>query len=180
MEVLYWFLLLSIGLFMSAILYQLWNLSNSFEERATVLVDTWGVGVVLVSGIAVTMVGTTYHAVRYEASVFEGVVSRAMIGDIDLGLAKGLTSGYGRLEKLVSRGWKKIGGVALMERLEGCWDRTRKSSGIKREESRSTDTSSDTFSWRQRATGALRKTFNWMKTLNCSQTQAIRSSSNVR
>ncbi|KZT32000.1 hypothetical protein SISSUDRAFT_1067276 [Sistotremastrum suecicum HHB10207 ss-3] len=87
-----------------------------------------------------------------------------MIGDIDLGLAKGLTSGYGRLEKLVSRGWKKIGGVALMERLEGCWDRTRKSSGIKREESRSTDTSSDTFSWRQRATGALRKTFNWMKT----------------
>ncbi|KZT32003.1 hypothetical protein SISSUDRAFT_1067278, partial [Sistotremastrum suecicum HHB10207 ss-3] len=55
MEVLYWFLLLSIGLFMSAILYQLWNLSNSFEERATVLVATWGVGVVLVSGIAVTM-----------------------------------------------------------------------------------------------------------------------------
>ncbi|KZS86547.1 hypothetical protein SISNIDRAFT_491857 [Sistotremastrum niveocremeum HHB9708] len=166
MEVLYWFLLLSIGLFMSAILYQLWNLSTSFEERATILVATWGVGVVLVSGIAVTMVGTTYHAVRYEASVFEGVVSRAIIGDIDLGLVKGLKSGYRQIRKSISRGWRKIGGVALMERLKGGRKTTRQSLWIMREESRSTDKSSDTFSWRRRrrAAEALRKTFDWMKT----------------
>ncbi|KZT33840.1 hypothetical protein SISSUDRAFT_377976 [Sistotremastrum suecicum HHB10207 ss-3] len=162
MEVLYWFLLLSIGLFMSAILYQLWNLSNSFEERATILVATWGVGVVLVSGIAVTMVGTTYHAVRYEASVFEGVVSRAIVGDIDVGLAKSMKSGCAMIGELISKAWNKIGGVVLMARLKGCWKMIRRSLGIMGEGSRSADNSSDN-SWWRRAREAVRKALEWMK-----------------
>lgn len=162
MEVLYWLLLASIGLFMTGLLFQLRNLAMSFEGRATILLATWEVGVVLAAGIAVTMVGTTYHAVRYEASVFEGLVSRAIVGDIDVGLAKGLESGYGKIGELVSKGWKKIGGAALMERLVVRWKTIRRSLGIMREGSRSADNSSDN-SWWRRARESLPKAFDWMK-----------------
>lgn len=90
MEVLYWALLLSIGLFITGLLYQLRNLSTSFQGRATILLATWAVGIVLASGIAVMMIATTYHAVRYEASVFEGLVSKMIVGELELGLSQTL------------------------------------------------------------------------------------------
>ncbi|KZT32179.1 hypothetical protein SISSUDRAFT_1067127 [Sistotremastrum suecicum HHB10207 ss-3] len=87
MEVLYWMLLSSIGLFMAGLLYQLWNVSHSFEARASILLATWALGVILVGGIVVTMIATTYHAVRYQASVFEGLVSRTIVGDVEFSVA---------------------------------------------------------------------------------------------
>ncbi|KZT33844.1 hypothetical protein SISSUDRAFT_1065816 [Sistotremastrum suecicum HHB10207 ss-3] len=162
MEVLYWLLLASIGLFMTGLLFQLRNLATSFEGKATILLATWEVGVVLAGGIAATMIGTTYHAVRYEASVFEGLVSRAIVGDINVGLAKGLKSGYGQMRKSISRGWGKIGGVVLMDRLKGRWEMIGELVGFKREEGRAADESIDK-SWRRRARKSLRKAFDWMK-----------------
>ncbi|KZS86546.1 hypothetical protein SISNIDRAFT_471705 [Sistotremastrum niveocremeum HHB9708] len=116
MEVLYRMLLTSIGLFMTALLYQLWNLSGSFEERATILIATWSLGVILVMGIVCTMIATTYHAVRYQGSVFEGMVSKAIIGEADLGLLKIVTRGREaagamkrRLRKIKPRAWLRYG-----------------------------------------------------------------------
>ncbi|KZT33802.1 hypothetical protein SISSUDRAFT_1065864 [Sistotremastrum suecicum HHB10207 ss-3] len=133
MEVLYWLLLASIGLFMTGLLFQLRNLATSFEGRATILLATWEVGVVLAAGIAATMIGTTYHAVRYEASVFEGLVSRAIVGDIDIGLAKGLKVTYGTLQNLSSRGWSKIGGAVLMKVAKRGWEKIKRMVGSKGE-----------------------------------------------
>ncbi|KZT33788.1 hypothetical protein SISSUDRAFT_378899 [Sistotremastrum suecicum HHB10207 ss-3] len=44
MDVLYWMLLSSIGLFMGGLLYQLWDVSHSFEQRASILLATWALG----------------------------------------------------------------------------------------------------------------------------------------
>ncbi|KZS88849.1 hypothetical protein SISNIDRAFT_459272 [Sistotremastrum niveocremeum HHB9708] len=90
MEILYRLLVLSIGLFMAGLLYQLRNLADSFGARATILLRAWELGIVLASCIAFTMCGTTYHAVRYEASVFNGMVSKVIVGDEDIGLTTGL------------------------------------------------------------------------------------------
>ncbi|KZS88224.1 hypothetical protein SISNIDRAFT_490403 [Sistotremastrum niveocremeum HHB9708] len=133
MEVLYWLLLASIGLFMTGLLFQLRNLATSFQGRATILLATWEVGVVLAGGIAATMVGTTYHAVRYEASVFEGLVSRAIVGDIDIGLTTGLKITYGMLRYLSWRGWRKIGGPVFVKRAKIGLERVTRMTGIKGE-----------------------------------------------
>ncbi|KZS88230.1 hypothetical protein SISNIDRAFT_532525 [Sistotremastrum niveocremeum HHB9708] len=102
MEVLYWMLLSSIGLFMSGLLYQLWNVSHSFEETASILLATWALGVILVCGIMSTMISTTYHAVRYQGSVFEGLVSRVIVGEVkfEVGLA-------GRVQSIWT--WSRLG-----------------------------------------------------------------------
>lgn len=92
MEVLYRLLLISIGLFMTGLLYQLRNLADSFEGRATILLITWELGVVLASGIVMMMLGTTYHAVRHEACVFHGLVSKVIVGDVEIGVGVGLRS----------------------------------------------------------------------------------------
>ncbi|KZT36929.1 hypothetical protein SISSUDRAFT_912380 [Sistotremastrum suecicum HHB10207 ss-3] len=92
MEILYRLLVLSIALFMAGLLYQLRNLADSFGGRATILLRAWELGIVLTSCIAFTMCGTTYHAVRYEASVFDGMVSKVILGDEDIGLTTGLKS----------------------------------------------------------------------------------------
>ncbi|KZS88851.1 hypothetical protein SISNIDRAFT_489695 [Sistotremastrum niveocremeum HHB9708] len=98
MEILYRLLVLSIALFMSGLLYQLRILADSFGGRATILLRAWELGIVLTSCIAFTMGGTTYHAVRYEASVFDGMVSKVIIalcrehqppGQDQLGLRQG-------------------------------------------------------------------------------------------
>ncbi|KZS88231.1 hypothetical protein SISNIDRAFT_532527 [Sistotremastrum niveocremeum HHB9708] len=158
------------SLFMTGLLFQLRNLATSFEGRATILLATWEVGVVLAGGIAATMVGTTYHAVRYEASVFEGLVSRAIVGDINIGLAKGLKVTYGTLRYLSWGGWRKIGGPVLMEGVKRGWEMIKRMVGIKGEsksDERLSDASSDRSTapsrW-MRATQALRKGFEWMKT----------------
>ncbi|KZT39191.1 hypothetical protein SISSUDRAFT_666946 [Sistotremastrum suecicum HHB10207 ss-3] len=82
MEVIYRLLLLSIGLFLAGLLYQLWNLASSFEETATILMATWALGVILVAGILITMIATTFHAIRYEGSVFEGPLSKLVVAFI--------------------------------------------------------------------------------------------------
>ncbi|KZS88220.1 hypothetical protein SISNIDRAFT_498101 [Sistotremastrum niveocremeum HHB9708] len=170
MEVLYWLLLASIGLFMTGLLFQLRNLATSFEGRATILLATWEVGVVLAAGIAATMIGTTYHAVRYEASVFEGLVSRAIVGDIDIGLAKGLKVTYGTLQNLSSRGWRKIGGPVVMKRAKRGWAMIKRmvwSKGESKSDERlgdaSGDQSSEPSQW-IRATQPLRNGLEWIQT----------------
>ncbi|KZS95594.1 hypothetical protein SISNIDRAFT_483820 [Sistotremastrum niveocremeum HHB9708] len=45
--VLYWSLLLSIGVFIAGLLYQLRNLSTSFDESAPILETTWSLGILL-------------------------------------------------------------------------------------------------------------------------------------
>ncbi|KZT32001.1 hypothetical protein SISSUDRAFT_626049 [Sistotremastrum suecicum HHB10207 ss-3] len=117
MEVLYWMLLVSIGLFMSGLLYQLWNVSHSFEERAIILLATWALGVVLIGGIVVTMIATTYHAVRYQASVFEGLISRVIVGEADIGLVKGVKSIWAWPKERVAKGGNWWPGVTIQESL---------------------------------------------------------------
>ncbi|KZS88965.1 hypothetical protein SISNIDRAFT_469673 [Sistotremastrum niveocremeum HHB9708] len=68
-------LLSSIALFVTGLLYQLWNLSVSFERRATRLVVTWAVGVILSTSIIAVVIAVTIHAICHEASPFEGPVS---------------------------------------------------------------------------------------------------------
>ncbi|KZS95595.1 hypothetical protein SISNIDRAFT_483821 [Sistotremastrum niveocremeum HHB9708] len=78
--VLYWSLLLSIGLFVSGLLYQLRNLSNSFDQPASILETTWGLGILLAALIVATVAATTVHALRFESSPFEGVLSKILVG----------------------------------------------------------------------------------------------------
>ncbi|KZT33787.1 hypothetical protein SISSUDRAFT_1132315 [Sistotremastrum suecicum HHB10207 ss-3] len=52
------------------------------------------------------MVATTYHAVRYQASVFEGLVSRAIVGDVDTGFAHGVRSIWTWVRGLVAASTK--------------------------------------------------------------------------
>ncbi|KZT36365.1 hypothetical protein SISSUDRAFT_1063701 [Sistotremastrum suecicum HHB10207 ss-3] len=76
--ILYWSLLLSIGIFIAGLLYQLRNLSTSFDGTARTLEATWGLGLVLVAGILATVAATSIHAVRFESSPFEGSLSKSV------------------------------------------------------------------------------------------------------
>ncbi|KZT32698.1 hypothetical protein SISSUDRAFT_1066723 [Sistotremastrum suecicum HHB10207 ss-3] len=77
--VLYWSLILSIGLFISGLLYQLRNLSTSFQQSAPILETTWSLGIVLVALIVALIVATTIHATKFEGSPFEGVFSTLVV-----------------------------------------------------------------------------------------------------
>lgn len=77
--ILYWSLLLSIGIFITGLLYQLRNLATSFDQDAPILLAAWGLGIVLASGILASIAATTIHAVRFENSPFEGALSRAIM-----------------------------------------------------------------------------------------------------
>ncbi|KZT38017.1 hypothetical protein SISSUDRAFT_1047589 [Sistotremastrum suecicum HHB10207 ss-3] len=69
-------LLWSIGLFVSGLLSQLWNLSGSFEKTAPRLLATWVLGLLLSLSILGVVLGATFHALIYEASPFGGPFSR--------------------------------------------------------------------------------------------------------
>ncbi|KZS86793.1 hypothetical protein SISNIDRAFT_553455 [Sistotremastrum niveocremeum HHB9708] len=79
MSVLFWTLLLSIAFFVVDFLIQLWALSFSFEERASILI----ISAVAATALAITILGvilaTTYHATIYENSPFESLLSSASI-----------------------------------------------------------------------------------------------------
>ncbi|KZT33643.1 hypothetical protein SISSUDRAFT_395659 [Sistotremastrum suecicum HHB10207 ss-3] len=77
--VLYWSLLLSIGIFIAGLLYQLRNLSTSFDQTAPTLETTWSIGIFLASRIVAAMAATTIHAVRFESSPFEGIFSKFVV-----------------------------------------------------------------------------------------------------
>lgn len=77
--ILYWSLLLSIGLFMTGLLYQLQNLATSFDKRALILEVILVLGLVLAAGIVTTIAATAIHAVWFENSPFEGSLSRVVI-----------------------------------------------------------------------------------------------------
>lgn len=72
-------LLWSIGLFVTGLLYQLWNLGGSFEERIPRLLVTWGLGVALSLAILMVVLGASMHALIYEASPFGGPFSRLLL-----------------------------------------------------------------------------------------------------
>lgn len=78
-SLLYWSLLLSIGLFIAGLLYQLRNLSTSFDQTATILEATWSLGICLASGIIALISATALHAIRFDTSPFEGLVSKLMV-----------------------------------------------------------------------------------------------------
>ncbi|KZS92083.1 hypothetical protein SISNIDRAFT_487014 [Sistotremastrum niveocremeum HHB9708] len=73
--VLFWTLLLSIGFFVIGFLIQLWALSFSFKERASILI----IGAVTATALAITILGvilaTTYHATAHANSPFESPLS---------------------------------------------------------------------------------------------------------
>ncbi|KZS92054.1 hypothetical protein SISNIDRAFT_486986 [Sistotremastrum niveocremeum HHB9708] len=79
MGVLFWTLLLSIAFFVIGFLIQLWALSFSFEERASILI----VGAVAATALAITILGlilaTTYHAAVHKNSPFESPLSSASV-----------------------------------------------------------------------------------------------------
>ncbi|KZS95597.1 hypothetical protein SISNIDRAFT_464597 [Sistotremastrum niveocremeum HHB9708] len=77
--VLYWSLILSIGLFLSGLLYQLRNLSTSFQQPAPILETTWRLGIVLATSIVTALAATTIHATKFEGSPFEGVFSTLVV-----------------------------------------------------------------------------------------------------
>ncbi|KZS91742.1 hypothetical protein SISNIDRAFT_467350 [Sistotremastrum niveocremeum HHB9708] len=91
--VLYWSLLLSIGLFVAGLLYRLQNLSKSFDENAASLQATWSLGVAMVAIIIAGITATTVHAIRFESSPFDGLSSRIGVKIVDL----------------AARRWKSIG-----------------------------------------------------------------------
>ncbi|KZT32240.1 hypothetical protein SISSUDRAFT_566920 [Sistotremastrum suecicum HHB10207 ss-3] len=78
MGVLFWTLLLSIGLFIIGLLIQLWALSFSSTKPSFVLV----VGAAISTGLSILILGvilaTTYHAAITENSPFESPLSAAM------------------------------------------------------------------------------------------------------
>ncbi|KZT32936.1 hypothetical protein SISSUDRAFT_1054880, partial [Sistotremastrum suecicum HHB10207 ss-3] len=78
-SLLYWSLLLSIGLFIAGLLYQLRNLSTSFDQTATILEATWSLGICLASGIIALISATALHAIRFDTSPFEGLLSKLMV-----------------------------------------------------------------------------------------------------
>ncbi|KZT33088.1 hypothetical protein SISSUDRAFT_444187 [Sistotremastrum suecicum HHB10207 ss-3] len=108
MESLYWLLLSSIGLFIAGLLYQLDGLASSFQDPATILLATWGVGVVLASGIIATMGATTYHAVRYQGSVFEGLFSKLIVGELKVGTAMPVVGAWMACSRTWAMVWEKI------------------------------------------------------------------------
>ncbi|KZT38891.1 hypothetical protein SISSUDRAFT_707913 [Sistotremastrum suecicum HHB10207 ss-3] len=79
MEILYYSLLLSIGLFVAGLLYQLRNLSTSFEGGGYILMATWTFGLMVVTSVVFTLVISTFHAIRYEGSIFKGSLSDLVV-----------------------------------------------------------------------------------------------------
>ncbi|KZS95596.1 hypothetical protein SISNIDRAFT_542449 [Sistotremastrum niveocremeum HHB9708] len=77
--ILYWSLLLSISLFIFGLLYQLRNLSTSFDQPAPILETTWSLGIFLAALILGTIAVTTIHAIRFESSLFEGLLSELIV-----------------------------------------------------------------------------------------------------
>ncbi|KZS88953.1 hypothetical protein SISNIDRAFT_489610 [Sistotremastrum niveocremeum HHB9708] len=73
-------LLWSIGLFMTGLLYQIFNLSGSFDQNAPRIKAAWAVGVILSLVIVVVMLGATIHALVYAASPFGGTFSKLLLG----------------------------------------------------------------------------------------------------
>ncbi|KZS86549.1 hypothetical protein SISNIDRAFT_491859 [Sistotremastrum niveocremeum HHB9708] len=125
MEVLYWMLLSSIGLFMGGLLYQLWNLSGSFEKQPPILLATWALGVILASGVAFTMVATTYHAIRYEASIFEGLISKLVVGQAKT-VHPESSGSIGRwLRSRAAKGRKWFAELKVDESLRSGWARVK-------------------------------------------------------
>ncbi|KZT31566.1 hypothetical protein SISSUDRAFT_1067659 [Sistotremastrum suecicum HHB10207 ss-3] len=76
---LYCSLLLSIGVFIAGLLYQLRNLSTSFDRSAPILETTWILGVALIAFVVGTITATKIHATRYESSPFEGILSNLLV-----------------------------------------------------------------------------------------------------
>lgn len=78
MGVLFWTLLLAIGLFVLGFLIQLWELALSFNGRAPILV----IGGVFATGLSLIILGviviTTVHAALHDNSPFESPLSNAM------------------------------------------------------------------------------------------------------
>ncbi|KZS88784.1 hypothetical protein SISNIDRAFT_552414 [Sistotremastrum niveocremeum HHB9708] len=114
MQIVYWSLLSSIGVFVAGLLYQLWNLATSFDSTAKILLATWGVGLFLASAIVFTMIATTYHAIRYEGSVFEGLLSQMVVKTVLSGGRKLPETGtQGRLMQLLNRAHQWIQGLRI-------------------------------------------------------------------
>ncbi|KZT37580.1 hypothetical protein SISSUDRAFT_838077 [Sistotremastrum suecicum HHB10207 ss-3] len=63
---------------MTGLLYQIFNLSGSFEQSTPRILAAWAVGVVLSSGILVVVLAATTHALVYEVSPFGGPVSKVL------------------------------------------------------------------------------------------------------
>ncbi|KZT33801.1 hypothetical protein SISSUDRAFT_1132326 [Sistotremastrum suecicum HHB10207 ss-3] len=138
MEVIYWQLLSSIGLFMGGLLYQLWNVSQLFEERASILRSTWALGVIFVCSVMFTMISTTYHAVRYQGSVFEGLISKVIVGEVEVGFAKHIGIMWTWFTKEVAKGGKWAVKLEFKESLAHGWSwiRTVKPADILRKQGR--------------------------------------------
>ncbi|KZS88959.1 hypothetical protein SISNIDRAFT_469666 [Sistotremastrum niveocremeum HHB9708] len=77
-------LLWSIGLFVTGLLCQLWNLGVSFDEHAPRLLAAWGLGIILSLGILGTVMSATMHALLYEVSPFGGPFSKLLLKIIKL------------------------------------------------------------------------------------------------
>ncbi|KZS95593.1 hypothetical protein SISNIDRAFT_483819 [Sistotremastrum niveocremeum HHB9708] len=77
--ILYWSLLLSIGLFIAGLLYQLRNLSTTFDQSAPILETTWGLGILLAASIVAGISATTIHAIQFDSSPFEGIFSKFVV-----------------------------------------------------------------------------------------------------
>ncbi|KZT32041.1 hypothetical protein SISSUDRAFT_1067242 [Sistotremastrum suecicum HHB10207 ss-3] len=73
-----WSLQICIASFIFAFLYQIRNLSLSFNEDAVILSATWKIGVVLTGCIVGAIQSTTFHAVLRVSSPFEGPLSQAI------------------------------------------------------------------------------------------------------
>ncbi|KZS88634.1 hypothetical protein SISNIDRAFT_489875 [Sistotremastrum niveocremeum HHB9708] len=71
-------LLWSIGLFMTGLLYQILNLSGSFERSTPRIFAAWVLGIILSSSIMVVVLAATTHALVYEVSPFGGPFSKVL------------------------------------------------------------------------------------------------------
>ncbi|KZT33680.1 hypothetical protein SISSUDRAFT_390644 [Sistotremastrum suecicum HHB10207 ss-3] len=78
MAVLFWTLLLAIGLFVVGFLIQLWELSLSFNGRAPILVLGGALATALSLVILGIIVVTTFHAALHDNSPFESPLSNAL------------------------------------------------------------------------------------------------------
>ncbi|KZT39490.1 hypothetical protein SISSUDRAFT_1127995 [Sistotremastrum suecicum HHB10207 ss-3] len=124
METIYWSLLLSIGLFIAGLFYQLWNLATSFNGTARILLATWGLGIVLASAIIFTMIATTYHAVRYEGSVFEGILSKTIVAVAAHCAPKELDETEEHSNELwFKRGWQWLAQLQPIDPVRRAWMR---------------------------------------------------------
>ncbi|KZT36359.1 hypothetical protein SISSUDRAFT_73921 [Sistotremastrum suecicum HHB10207 ss-3] len=118
MEIIYRLLLASIGLFIAGLLYHLWSVAMSFDQRATVLLATWGIGIGLASVILITIIATIFHAVRYEGSAFDGFASRIVVRGMER-LMPILAAGQLRSKEMILQGWRWATESALVRYWKG-------------------------------------------------------------